>query len=88
MGDLRHWKTLSGDSRRRYNRLRRLACCSEMQSVRIIDSGIVTCSYDPKVFNKSRYRYKYLRQKVAYIIIAVSELGTAIGSRLIRDALL
>jgi hypothetical protein len=35
-----------GDNRWRYSRLRRLsACCSELQSVWISDSAVVTCSY-------------------------------------------
>jgi hypothetical protein len=35
------------------------ACCSELQSVRISDSAIVSCSYDLWAFNKSNYQSKH-----------------------------
>jgi hypothetical protein len=46
-GILWRWKSLPGNNRWRYSRLRRLStCCRGLQSVWISDSVIVTCSYD------------------------------------------
>jgi hypothetical protein len=44
---LRRWKPYPGDNRWRYWRLRTFrTCCSELQSVWINVSAILTCSYD------------------------------------------
>jgi hypothetical protein len=54
----RRWKPLP-DNWWTKSKLRELStCCSELQSVWIIDSAIVTCSYVLYVFIKSNYQFK------------------------------
>jgi hypothetical protein len=57
--NLRRWQPLPSNDSWRHSRLRRLSAChSEVQSVWIIDSAIITCSYQLYVFSKSNYQSK------------------------------
>jgi hypothetical protein len=54
-----HWKALPGDNLWRHSRLKRLSvCCSELQSVYISDSTIVSCRYEFQKSSKSDYQSK------------------------------
>jgi hypothetical protein len=57
---IRHQTTADEDSRKFST------CCSELQSVWISDSAIVTCIYDLHVFNTYRYPSKRRLQSHSY----------------------